>query len=95
MELKNRKVSGLSVRVLSSVLLLISFIFLSWGVTAKTSKPIFHTIYYPVGEGPFLAVMVLHSSGGHQTILSKVSFDTQAGYVVYAPDFLKGMAYLR
>jgi hypothetical protein len=39
--------------------------------------------------------MVLHSSGGHQTILSKVSFYTQAGYVVYAPDFLKGMAYLR
>tara|TARA_Y100001960_G_scaffold301500_1_gene351586 strand:- start:65 stop:823 length:759 start_codon:yes stop_codon:yes gene_type:complete len=56
------------------------------------AQPITHEVSYPDGSGPFPAVITLHTSGGFkptkkwiENFKSKVW--TDAGYVVYAPNF--------
>ena len=53
------------------------------------AEPIFHEKYYTKSEAPSPAVLVLHTSGGYSNIFKKVKQFTDAGYVVYTPDFFK------
>jgi dienelactone hydrolase len=70
-------------KLISLLALCISLAFGSTGL----SKPLFHEKRYPKGDGPFPAVMLLHSSGGFYTVLGQLKPYTQRGYVAYAPDF--------
>jgi Dienelactone hydrolase and related enzymes len=59
---------------------------------SSRSEPIKHEISYPDGNGPFPAVITLHTSGGFYATKKWIkNFSskawTNAGYVVYAPDF--------
>ena len=51
------------------------------------AEPIYHEKNYPEGNGPFPVVIALHTSGGFKTIKGQIKKFTNAGYVVYAPDF--------
>lgn len=53
------------------------------------AETINHIVRYPSGAGPFPVVIVLHTSGGFQTVLHQIPKFTRAGYAVYAPDFFK------
>jgi len=56
------------------------------------AEPIKHIKFYPADEikNPLPAVILLHTSGGFNTRLIKTTpvKYTNAGYVVYVPDFL-------
>ena len=63
--------------------LCISLVFASQAL----SKPLFHEKRYPKGDGPFPAVILLHTSGVFYTVLNQLKPYTQRGYAAYAPDF--------
>ena len=54
---------------------------------ADSSDHIKHTVQYPSGDGPFPALMLLHSSGGFRGTQFYVKLYVDAGYAVYSPDF--------
>ena len=56
------------------------------------AEPIKHEANYPIGNGPFPAVITLHTSGGYAATNRwvenfKSHIWTKAGYVVYSPNF--------
>ena len=51
-------------KALQNILFLAIFIFLIF-IKTVNAEPIFHEKYYPSGNGPFPAVIALHSSGGY------------------------------
>lgn len=54
------------------------------------AEPIFHErAYPPAASGKVPGVIVLHTSGGYQSINDKVAAYVDAGYAVYTPDFFK------
>lgn len=58
------------------------------------AEPIYHEIAYPEGAGPFPAVITLHTSGGFGPTKKFIEnynnkIWTEAGFVVFAPDFFK------
>lgn len=60
----------------------------------SVAEPIRHEVSYPTGSGPFPAVITLHTSGGFKATKNwvenfKSQVWTNAGYVVYAPDFFE------
>jgi dienelactone hydrolase len=60
--------------------------------SAVFSEPIYHEKKYPSGNGPFSAVILLHSSGGFKSdyIMSYIGSDyLKNGFAIYAPDFFK------
>ena len=61
-------------------------IFLSFALTAN-AEPIFHEKYYPNGDGPFPAVLALHTSGT-RAVRKSIKGYLKAGYAVYTPKFL-------
>jgi len=58
-------------------------------VQSVIAEPIYHEVSYPQGDGPFPAVVLLHTSGGFKTVKGQIRKYTSAGYAVYAPDFFK------
>ena len=52
-----------------------------------TAEVIYHKKWYPKGDGPFPAVIVLHTAGGFKRIGHLPQRYTNAGYAVYAPDY--------
>jgi dienelactone hydrolase len=70
-------------KFLKLCVLFISLVFTSQAL----SKPLFHEKRYPKGDGPFPAVILLHTSGGFYTVLNQLKPYTQRGYAAYAPDF--------
>ena len=56
-------------------------------VQSVIAEPIYHELSYPKGDGPFHAVVLLHTSGGFKTVKGQIRKYTSAGYAVYAPDF--------
>ena len=58
-------------------------------VQSVIGEPIYHEVSYPKGEGPFPAVVLLHTSGGFKTVIRQIRKYTSAGYAVYAPDFFE------
>ena len=72
---------------LSVLKFLLSFILFSFSLTAN-AEPIFHEKYYPSGNGPFPAVIALHTSGGYKTVRKSIKGYLKAGYAVYTPNFL-------
>lgn len=62
---------------------------LSLSFTALHAEPIYHETTYPKGKGPHPAVIVLHTSSGFKTVKRQITKYTNAGYVVYAPDFFR------
>ena len=73
---------------LSVLKFLLSFILFSFSLTAN-AEPIFHEKYYPSGNGPFPAVIALHTSGGYKTVRKSIKGYLKAGYAVYTPNFFK------
>ncbi|NCV24362.1 MAG: hypothetical protein EBW63_03740 [Proteobacteria bacterium] len=70
--------------------ILIVFYFLFIGPVF--SDPIYHEKKYPSGNGPFPAVILLHSSGGFKSnqMLNYLGDDyVENGFAIYAPDFFK------
>ena len=60
--------------------------------SAVFSEPIYHEKKYPSGNGPFSAVILLHSSGGFKSdyIMNYIGSDyLKNGFAIYAPDFFK------
>lgn len=68
----------------SWLLVILCGLFFSFGASAK---PIFHEKHYPAGDGPFPAVIALHTSGGFKTVKHLIQRYVDDGFVVYAPDF--------
>ena len=68
-------------------------IFIYFFITsAAFSDPIYHEKKYPSGNGPFPAVILLHSSGGFKSnqMLNYLGDDyIEKGFAIYAPDFFK------
>ena len=61
-------------------------------ISAAFSDPIYHEKKYPSGNGPFPAVILLHSSGGFKSnqMLNYLGDDyIENGFAIYAPDFFK------
>ena len=61
-------------------------------ISAAFSDPIYHDKKYPSGNGPFPAVILLHSSGGFKSnqMLNYLGDDyIENGFAIYAPDFFK------
>ena len=56
-------------------------------VTGLVAEPIFHEKHYLEGNGPFPAVIALHTSGGFKTVKHLIQRYVDDGFVVYAPDF--------
>jgi len=40
-------------------------------VQSVSADPIYHEVSYPKGDGPFPAVVLLHTSGGFKTVKDK------------------------
>ncbi len=58
----------------------------------SVAQPIKYEVSYPTGNGPFPAVITLHTSGGYEATKRwvenfKSHIWTEAGYAVYAPNF--------
>ena len=73
---------------MSRILIFIYFFITS----AAFSDPIYHEKKYPSGNGPFPAVILLHSSGGFKSnqMLNYLGDDyIENGFAIYAPDFFK------
>ena len=71
-----------------SIRLLFTATFLSFCVVkGLVAEPIFHEKHYPKGDGPFPAVIALHTSGGFKTVKHLIQRYVDNGFVVYAPDF--------
>ena len=51
------------------------------------AEPIHHVKAYPVGSGPFPAVIALHTAGGLKYFDNIIQKFPDSGFVVYAPDF--------
>ena len=51
------------------------------------AEPIHHVKAYPVGSGPFPAVIALHTAGGLKFFDNIIQKFPDSGFVVYAPDF--------
>ena len=61
-------------------------------ISAAFSDPIYHEKKYPSGNGPFPAVILLHSIGGFKSnqMLNYLGDDyIENGFAIYAPDFFK------
>jgi dienelactone hydrolase len=70
------------------ILILIYFLFIG----PAFSEPIYHEKKYPLGNEPFPAVILLHSSGGFKSdyMMSYIGADyLKNGFAIYAPDFFK------
>ena len=52
-------------------------------------EPIPYEKNYPPSEKPAHAIILLQSSGGYKSVAKKVKVYTDAGYVVYTPDFFQ------
>ena len=76
-------------RKVIGAVLVVFFLFVSWSNASRAEKSIYHEIYYPKGDGQFPALIILHTSGGFNTVKNKIERYVQAGYAVYAPDFFK------
>ena len=73
-----------------SIRLLFTATFLSLCLAkGLVAEPIFHEKHYPKGDGPFPAVIALHTSGGFKTVKHLIQRYVDDGFVVYAPDFFK------
>jgi len=72
---------------MKSVIRLIALCVSLASASAALSEPLFHEKRYPKGDGPFPAVILLHTSGGFSTVLKQLRPYTQRGYAAYAPDF--------
>ena len=71
-----------------SIRLLFTATFLSLCLAkGLVAEPIFHEKHYPKGDGPFPAVIALHTSGGFKTVKHLIQRYVDDGFVVYAPDF--------
>jgi len=57
-----------------------------------SAEPIYHEKKYPKGNGPFPALILLHSSGGFKSdyMMSYIGKDyLNAGFAIYGPNFFK------
>ena len=57
-----------------------------------SAEPIYHEKKYPKGNGPFPALILLHSSGGFKSdyMMSYIGKDyLNAGFTIYGPNFFK------
>ena len=73
---------------MSRILIVICFFITSLAF----SDPIYYEKKYPSGNGPFPAVILLHSSGGFKSnqMLNYLGDDyIENGFAIYAPDFFK------
>ena len=73
---------------MSRILIVIYFFITS----SAFSDPIYYEKKYPSGNGPFPAVILLHSSGGFKSnqMLNYLGDDyIENGFAIYAPDFFK------
>jgi len=73
---------------MSRILIIICFFITSLAF----SDPIYYEKKYPSGNGPFPAVILLHSSGGFKSsqMLNYLGDDyIENGFAIYAPDFFK------
>ena len=68
---------------LSAVLILIL------SISVLQADPIYYETKYPPGKAPHPAVVVLHTSSGFKTVKRQMVKYSNAGYVVYAPDFFR------
>ncbi|MEL0324317.1 MAG: dienelactone hydrolase family protein, partial [Rhodospirillales bacterium] len=57
--------------------------------SVATAEVIYHKKWYPKGDGPFPAVIVLHTAGGFKRIGHLPQRYANAGYAVYAPDYYR------
>lgn len=73
-------------KIMTKWMLVIVFAFFA---NLSHSEPISHDKYYPSSEKPAHAIILLHSSGGYKSVAKKVQVYTDAGYVVYTPDFFQ------
>lgn len=53
------------------------------------AEPIYFQKYYPAADKASPAIILLHTSGGYKSVTTKIKPYTDAGYVVYTPDFFK------
>lgn len=58
-------------------------------INGLNAEPIYFDKYYPTTEKSSPAILLLHTSGGYKSVSNKVKPYTDAGYVVYTPDFFK------
>jgi len=72
---------------MKNLLKVISLISALFSAASVIAEPIFHEKRYPSGEGPFPAVILLHTSGGFDTVVPQLKVYTERGYAAYAPDF--------
>ena len=59
------------------------------GISNVSAEPIYHEKYYPEGNGPFPAVIALHTSGGFKTVIHLIQRYVDDGMAVYEPDFFR------
>ena len=82
---------GLAVKQLKnrSIFRVLGAFFVSWVVPVWSclAQPIYHETHYPDVDGPFPAVIALHTSGGFKTVKHLIQRYVDDGFVVYAPDF--------
>ncbi len=68
--------------------LLATALFVSFCIVKPVfAEPIYHEKHYPKGDGPFPAVIALHTSGGFKTVKHLIQRYVDDGFAVYAPDF--------
>ncbi len=58
-------------------------------ISKLLADPIYHETKYPPVKGIHPAVVVLHTSSGFKTVKRQMVKYSNAGYVVYAPDFFR------